>query len=311
MRSSTWRRRRSACRRSRAPRSAYGYAICDGDNGRLATTQDDWRRALDHLLREPGERERLGAAALADVATRYAEHARARELQTIVDTVRGGLRRRVQSSQPVVAASFADEPAMRTALEPDACPAFVVAAADGVSPPLPPGSRLVQHWAWPGTGCYASTSTPSPTGRDSRHRLRLALRREDGTLAGSVTVPADDAPDRGWLALDLDAPEQFSGGRTYLLEITAEGPGGGSALSFGTTSGDGRGDASRTGARGPALLDGVSIAAALVVRGFADWRHALGADDAADSCEAEDGASLPQCASRDGGSEATAGGARP
>jgi len=256
--------------------SAYRHAICDGDNGRLATTQDEWRRALDDLLREPGERARLGAAARADVASRYAQRVRARELQAILDDVRGGLQRRAQSlSATAPGAAFDVERGSRTALEPDACPAFTAAAANVVAPPLTGGAALVQRLRVARHGLLRLDVHVITYGQTFAGDLRLTLRRDDGTLAGALRVPADEAPDRGWLALELDAPEPRSGGCTYTLEITAGYAPGGSALSFGATTPCRSEDEPDSGALGSALLDGVPIGMALALRGFADWPAAL------------------------------------
>ena len=125
-------------------------------------------------------------------------------------------------------------------------------------------------------------------GQTIARRVSLTLRRDDGALAGSCTVPGAELPDRGWLALDLAAPEPDSAGRTYTLEITADGARGGSAPTFGLTATVHE----PSGVCGVASLDGAPLDDALALRGFADWRPALGVDDAVTaSIITEDGAS--------------------
>jgi len=261
--------------------SAYRHAICDGETGRLATTQDEWRRALDDLLRDPALRQRLGAAALADVTVRYSERVRGRELLAIVEAVRGGLRRRVQTLVATPPAVGRDvEPAGLVALEPDACPAFAVAVPAAVSPPLATGARIEQRVRVACDGLRRVDVHAVTFGQTLEQRVQLSLRRDDGTLAGHASLDAADAPDRAWLAFELDAPEPRSAGRVYTLEIRAEGTSGGSALSFGVTGAARADDDATAGVVGPALLDGASLDVALALRGFAAWPHALQADDA-------------------------------
>lgn len=256
--------------------SAYRHAICDGDNGRLATTQDEWRRALDELLRDPALRRRLGAAAQADVAARYSESRRAGDLLAIVEDVRGGLRRRSRSTAPaVLPVATAEERPARVALEPDACPAFRTAVAAATAPPVPGGSRLVQRLRAACDGLVRVDVHAVTFGQPLAQRISLELRRDDGTIAGRAVLPAAEMPDRAWLALDLDAPEQRSGGRTYALEIAVDGVRGGSAPAFAVADGSAAAEGDECGALGSAELDGTPIAAVLVLRGFADWHTVL------------------------------------
>jgi len=254
--------------------SAYRHAICDGDNGRLATTQDEWRRALDDLLRDPTLRRRLGTAARLDVATRWTESRRAAELLAIVDDVRGGLRRR---SRREVAASrvelAGDVPAARVALEADACPAFTTSVVRGLAPPVPGGSDLVQRLRAACDGLVRVDVHAATYGLALDQQIHLELRRDDGSLAGRSTVPGAELPDRAWVALELDAPERRSAGRTYTLAISVEGTRGGPAPTFGVTSAAGADDGA--GPLGVATLDDEPLAAPLALRGFAAWRVAL------------------------------------
>jgi hypothetical protein len=271
--------------------SAYRHAICDGDNGRLATTQDEWRRALDDLLRDPSLRRRLGTAARLDVVTRWTESRRASELLAIVDDVRGGLRRRarrdVAASRP---ASGDDVAAARVALEEDACPAFATSAVGGVAPPVSGGSRLVQRLRASCDGLVRVDVHAVTYGLALDRQLRLELRRDDGSLAGRATLPASELPDRAWVALELDAPERLSAGRVYTLSIAVDGPRGGPAPTFGTTAATAGSEV--PGPLGVATLDDAPLAAPLALRGFAAWRvvlDELGQRDAG----AASGASLP------------------
>jgi hypothetical protein len=136
-------------------------------------------------------------------------------------------------------------------------------------------------------------------GQELDQQLRLALRREDGTLVGEAQLDAADAPDRAWLALDLDAAEAASGGRTYTLEISAESARGGNAISFDLTLDHHAGADVRCGAVGPALLDGVAVGGALVLRGFAAWPDALREDGTGVVAERAKSAAPRSCAAPD------------
>ena len=263
--------------------AAYRHAIHDGENGFLASTQDEWRRALGALLADPALRQRLGTAAASDVVRRYGEAARANELLAIVEEVRGGLRRRGRdASGPVPAAEGPpDERPARIALEPDARSAFPPSGADRVSPAVTGGTTLVQRLRVVHDGLLRVDVHAVTYGQAIARNVCLTLRREDGSAAACRTVPGAELPDRGWLALELDAPELRSGGCTYVLEIAADGARGGSAPAFGSTEmRTGAGDAPASGPLGAAALDGDALDGALAVRGFADWRLALGAEDA-------------------------------
>lgn len=272
--------------------AAYRHAIHDGENGLLATTQDEWRRALGALLADAALRERLGAAAARDVARRYGEAARARELLAVVDEVRGGLRRRGRGAVLALPAGdgVPDERTARIALEPDARPAFASGAAGDAAPPLGGGSTLTQALRVAHDGLVRVDVHAITYGQAIARRVCLTLRRDDGAVAGSCTVPGAELPDRGWLALELATPEQSSAGRTYALEITADGARGGSAPTFGLTSAVNE----ESGVCGVASLDGAPLDGALALRGFADWRLALRVDDAAATASTitdDDGAS--------------------
>jgi len=167
----------------------------------------------------------------------------------------------------------------RVALEPDACPAFPPGVPEVVSPPLAAGRRIEQRLRVACHGLERLDVRTVTYGQELDQQLRLALRREDGLLVGEARLDAADAPDRAWLALDLDAAEPASGGRIYTLEIAAESARGSNAISFDLTSDDRAGDDVRCGAVGPALLDGVPVGGSLVLRGFAAWLDALREDD--------------------------------
>jgi|GEM_PF-1621864 len=288
-----------------AATAAYRHAIHDGENGLLATTLGEWRRALGALLGDPGLRHRLGAAAATDVARRYGEAGRARELLTIVDDVRGGLRRRgcrivlpAPGDDRAADDGAAAERPVRAALEPDAQPAFVPAEADAVTPPLGGGGTLLQRLRIARHGLVRVDVHAITFGQAITRRVSLVLRRDDGPVVGSCTVPAAELPDRAWLALDLDAPEMLSAGRTYQLEITVDGPRGGGAPTFGlmTRAIAAADDTTATGPLGMARLDGTALEGVLAVRAFADWRFALGADDATESArDRADGVPVAGC----------------
>lgn len=261
--------------------AAYRHAIHDGENGLLATTQDEWRRALGALLGDPALRQRLGEAAASDVVRRYGEAARARELLAIVDDVRGGLRRRGRGTLAGDAADATpDERCARIALEPDACPALVPGVADLVSPPVAGGAALQQSLRPLRDGLVRIDVHAVTFSQRIARRVTLELRRDDGSVVATSALPATELPDRGWLALELDAPEASSAGRDYLLEIRLDGPRDGATSSFGLTAAVRTDDApSSAGAPGVARLDGVELAGPLALRGFADWRLALASLD--------------------------------
>jgi glycosyltransferase involved in cell wall biosynthesis len=263
--------------------AAYRHAIHDGENGLLATTRDEWRRALGALLFDAALRQRLGAAAAADVAARYGEAARARELLSVVEEVRGGLRRRGRGTLASAAADATpDERAARVALEPDACPAFVGGAADLISPPVSGGATLQQSLRPRRDGLVRVDVHAVTFDQCISRRVTLQLRRDDGAVVAASSLAAAELPDRGWLALELDAPERASAGHDYLLEIRLYGARGGAAPSFGLTSVAGVVAAVAspgTGPLGAARLDGTPLEGALALRGFADWRLALASSD--------------------------------
>jgi glycosyltransferase involved in cell wall biosynthesis len=258
---------------------AYRHAIHDEENGLLATTQDEWRRALFAVLADPALRDRLGAAAARDVVRRYGEGARAAELLAIVEDVRGGLRRRGRGElvlPPPAVDDAPDERPAQSALEADARPAFPSGAPDEVTPPLSGGVTLLQRLRVARNGLTRVDVHAVTFGQTIARRVSLTLRRDDGTPVASFTLPATELPDRGWVALELDAPEAASAGHTYVLEIGADGGRGGSAPSFGLTTGTERvASADGTGALGVAVLDGAALGGSLALRGFAEWHLAL------------------------------------
>lgn len=61
--------------------------INDGENGLLATTEQDWLRALKRLLDEPLLRRRLGEAARRDAVAKYSTRAVADDYRRVLDSV--------------------------------------------------------------------------------------------------------------------------------------------------------------------------------------------------------------------------------
>lgn len=258
-----------------SPTAAYRHAIADGVSGRLASGDEAWRAALQELTGSPVLRARLGGAARADLERRYGEGVRAAELLEVVDRVRQRVRRRAKSTPAATSgAAFDAERPARVALEADGLPAFPEGRPEAISPPLADGSRLVQPFRAAAAGLARVDLHTVTYGQPLDHRLTLTLRREDGSIVAGASLAACEAPDRAWLALELERPEAASCGRLYRIEIAAEGAGAGNAVSFGATQSF-VADEEPTGVLGPATLDGEPLAVALVLRGFAAWSHAL------------------------------------
>lgn len=256
--------------------SAYRHAIDDGRNGRLATSAGEWRAALGELVRDAGLRARLGEAAADDVRSRFDEATRAAELQAVLADVLRARSPAAAARPDALAGPFDAEPLARHALEPDACPALEPAEPSLVSPPLGDGARLVQRFRPERDGLVRVDVHSVTYGQTLAHELTLTLRRDDGTLAGRATVAACEAPDRGWLALELPACEARSAGRVYELELAARGATT-TAVSFGLAApGDERGAAACPGLLGAARSDGGELAGPLALRAFAAWQEALG-----------------------------------
>jgi hypothetical protein len=92
---------------------------------------------------------------------------------------------------------------------------------------------------------------------------------DEDAPVGTLVLDAAEAPDRAWLAVELE-PQPRSKGRCYTVEITACGTGPRNALSFGLSS--------TTATSGRAWLDGVELSGGLALRSFAAWEHALGGE---------------------------------
>lgn len=256
---------------------AFRHAIHDGENGFVATTQDEWRRALATLLASRALRERMGEAARADVERRYSEATRACELLGIIQALRAGLsqRRRAAHVRPAPIDAATGERPGRVALEADACPAFASSEPSTVGPPLPPGSRIVQRLRVAHDGLVRVDVHTVTFGQALTGELSLSLSRADGTVVATSVVPADELPDRAWVALELDTAEQRSAGAEYVLELHVGGGPGALTPTFGLMEAPGRGPRQEGGVVGPAELDGRPLAGALALRGFASWAHVL------------------------------------
>lgn len=61
--------------------------IRDGENGLLVRTEDQWVDALEHLVRDPDLRRRLGMAARADAVEKYSLRAIAGQYQAILNSL--------------------------------------------------------------------------------------------------------------------------------------------------------------------------------------------------------------------------------
>jgi len=227
-----------------SPTEAFRDAIHDGTNGLLADTPAAWETALSSVIADPARRLRLGAAARADVETRFAPAAQGAPLRAfLADVVArvGPARRATATTMPGVddeidlARRFPGEVG-RAAREPAALPDLSTRAAD-VSPPLADGVVLAQRFRAARPGLTRVDVHTVTYGLPLDHVLELRLRRDDGSMVGSTTLPAALTPDRDWVSLDV-APEESSEGRAYVLELRASGTGVRNALSFGVAPPD-------------------------------------------------------------------------
>ncbi|HYC23324.1 MAG TPA: glycosyltransferase [Candidatus Bathyarchaeia archaeon] len=263
-----------------SPTAAFRHATREGETGRLAADADGWLAALEELIRDPRLRERLGAAALADVKQRYSPGPRGRELVEILGQVaeevarhparspRAGGGAGPSAGSPL--AARADVPCARFALEPDAFPDVAVAHPDAVSPALGDGSVLVQKLRVVENGVFRVDLHAVTYGQALEHRIELRLVDADGRIAASAHAEAAWAPDRGWLGFAF-APLPASKGVSYTIELRATGTGPGNAISFGLVG-------ATSGPLAGARLDGAELGGALALRVFAEWRAVLGAE---------------------------------
>jgi hypothetical protein len=252
-----------------SPTDAFRDAIRDGATGLLAADAASWDAALTSLITDAPRRLRLGAAAHADVATRFAPAEQGRELRAILaDVVAAPAARDRAAAARATLAELDDEVALarrfpgevaRAAREPNALP-DVSLAPTAVSPPLADGVILEQRFRLARPGLARVDVHTVTYGLPLDHVLELRLRRADGALVSAASVPAALAPDRDWLALEF-APEQSSADRVYVLELRARGTGSRNALSFGATTAPHE--------HGAYLLDGAAGAGSLALRTFA------------------------------------------
>lgn len=70
-----------------SPTQSFQYAIRSGENGMLASSEEDWENAINYLVDDPTFRVALGKAAFGDVMERYAPWRRARELVFLLNQV--------------------------------------------------------------------------------------------------------------------------------------------------------------------------------------------------------------------------------
>jgi hypothetical protein len=264
-----------------SPTAAFRHATRDGETGRLAADPDEWLAVLDELIADPSLRRRLGAAALADVKSRYSSAPRGRELAEILAHVAGASARGASPSERELCGSVAlgaeasasggatDTPCARLELEPDAFPDFTVDRVDCVSPALGDGAVLSQTLRVVGNGVFRVDLHTVSYGQALDHRLELRLLEAGGRVVASVPAEAAWAPDRGWLGFAFP-PLPTSRGMVYTIELRATGTGVGNALAFGLA-----GEADPAIAR--ARLDGKELGGVLALRVFADWAAVLGA----------------------------------
>lgn len=260
---------------------AFRHAIGEGARGRLATDRTEWLAALDELVRDADLRRALGERAHADVHERWTEERRARELwrelerigasHTSSEAAPGVVRGRDATTARRLVEACEIEASAELALEPDARPALPRVEVGAASPPIGDEQRLVQSFRPTHDGLCRVDVHAITYGQSLRHDLSVRLRRADGTIAAECTGPASRAPDRGWLALELE-PEPGSAGHPFEIEIAARGSGPANALSLGLADDDG----ARGGDRlDEARLDGRGLGAPLALRAFSSWEHAL------------------------------------
>ncbi len=230
-----------------SPTEAFRYAIADGVTGLLATDATCWESTLTSLIENPVRRQRLGAAARADVVARFASAPQGAALRAILeDVTTGGAARPLANGARVDDAhdcSIAAEVALarrfpaevaRAAREPNAFPDLALPVTE-TTELLGDGVMLTQRFRVGRPGLMRVDVYTVTRGAVLDHELELRLLRPDGSRAAATRVPAALAPDREWLALDVP-PEPDSAGRVYVLELCSHGARTGNALSFGATT---------------------------------------------------------------------------
>ncbi|HZR80198.1 MAG TPA: glycosyltransferase [Candidatus Binatia bacterium] len=251
------------------PSPAFRDAIVDRVNGRLAATAGDWHAALCELVASPAERARLGEAAYADVTRTDRAPERARELLALLRAAAAAARPRAAWSERAASLPRDREPARaRAALEMDAFPAACEPGEPvAESPPLVAGHVLRQRIRIACDGLVRIDVHTVTYGLPVAGRLEAELSDERGRVLARAALPASEAPDRGWLAVDVADGPIASAGRCFdlSLRLAADDPRAG--LSFGLARG---------GATSPAELDGQPLDGRLALRGFAEWSAALG-----------------------------------
>ncbi len=262
-----------------SPTEAFRDAIAHGRTGMIAADTREWTAALDALVGDQGVRRRLGAAARADVATRFEPGTQGRvlagALRDIVARHAGGAGRGAPAASKVdevaLVRTFFGEVA-RAAREPHALPDFATPPATAATPPLADGVRLAQRVRAMHTGLTRLDVHTITYGLALDHTLALHVRRDDGTTVTQATLAAALVPDRDWLALEFP-PEPRSAGRCYTLEIEARGTGSRNALTFGTSD--------IVGPEGPFTIDGTPGPRSLTLRAFAADEVAASGETAA------------------------------
>lgn len=267
-----------------SPSSAFRHAIRDGDNGLLAVDDVGWRRALAWIAAEPGARRRMGAAARADVESRFGPGPRARELAAVLESARRVARERRAPRRS--ADSPWDAPPARVALEPDAHPgALLPMRPVRESPPLCGGHAVEQEFVARRDGLCRVDLHVVTYGLRSAGELELSLASGDGAPVARARIAAEHLPDRAWVALEVPV-QPASDGRTFRLRVAMAGePRDAASLGLADASAD-----------APcARLDGEALDGSLVLRGFAAWGPAL-AGEAARVPRSELAASSPGAA---------------
>jgi hypothetical protein len=247
----------------------------------LAADTREWTAALDALVGDQDLRRRLGAAARADVATRFEPGAQGRALAATLHDIVARHERKAGRGAPVTPAIRVDEVALarmffgevtRAAREPRALPDFSSPPATAATPPLADGALLAQRVRAVHTGLTRLDVHTITCGLALDHTLVLHLRREDGTTVTHATLAAALVPDHDWLALEFP-PEPRSAGHCYTLEIEAHGTGSRNALTFGTSA--------SAAPEGPFTIDGTPGPCSLALRAFAADDVAAGEGTAA------------------------------
>jgi Glycosyl transferases group 1 len=260
-----------------SPTPAFLHAVRDGQTGRIARDHHGWIGALRELVDSPAARAAMGRAAYADVRARFSPEARGPEL---VGILARALPARVSVAATLAATApgaegvwpqgpwrHGERPA-HAALEPDAVPDLHLPGGGDVSPPLAAGSLLEQEFTASRDALVRLDLGTVTFGQNLDHRLTVWLTDDCGRIVSVWRMEGADAPDRSWLAFELDRPMR-SPGRRYRLTLRSAGTAAGNAVSFELAH------TAPSPGTPAARLDGRPLRAPLALRTFAAWPAAV------------------------------------